>query len=93
MLQAAGVCSMAASTACQRLTGKAPCPPASRAYLPAEDALLPVLNKRAHLLLDSYNHLRGPVTAPVNVTAIMAGKGDAGASLGGRCSRIGRLGG
>lgn len=38
-----------------------------------------MLNKRAHLLLDSYNHLRGPVATPLNVSAVLAGKGDAGA--------------
>lgn len=51
----------------------------------AEDALLPVLNRRAYVILDSYNHKRGPVTAPLNVTAIMAGLPDAGAS-GAGCS-------
>ncbi|KAL4432396.1 hypothetical protein ABPG77_001695 [Micractinium sp. CCAP 211/92] len=45
-----------------------------------EDALLPVLNRRAYVILDSYNHKRGPVTAPLNVTAIMAGLPDAEAS-------------
>lgn len=41
-----------------------------------EDALLPVLNRRAHLLLDSFNKLRGPVAQPLNVTAVLAGGGD-----------------
>ena len=44
----------------------------------AEDALLPVLNRRAYVILDSYNHKRGPVTAPLNVSAILAGLPDAG---------------
>jgi hypothetical protein len=46
--------------------------------LDAEDMLLPVLNNRAYAILDSYNHLRGPVTAPVNVTAVLKGIPDAG---------------
>ena len=50
--------------------------------LPAEDLLLPVLNQRAHEILNSYNHLRGPVTAPLNVTAVAAGLPDAGAQSG-----------
>ena len=49
----------------------------------AEDALLPVLNKRAHLLLDSYNKLRGVVATPLNVSAVVAGQPDPGAPLAG----------
>jgi hypothetical protein len=51
----------------------------------AEDLLLPVLNQRAHAILASYNHLRGPVTAPLNATAVAAGVPDAGALA--RCCR------
>ena len=40
--------------------------------------LLPVLNQRARVILDSYNHLRGPVTAPLNTSAVMHGIPDAG---------------
>ncbi|KAL4430719.1 hypothetical protein ABPG75_005975 [Micractinium tetrahymenae] len=45
-----------------------------------EDALLPVLNRRAYVILDSYNHKRGPVTVPLNVSAILAGLPDAEAA-------------
>lgn len=48
----------------------------------AEDALLPVLNKRAHLLLDSYNKLRGVVATPLNVSAVVEGQPDPGECLG-----------
>lgn len=43
-----------------------------------------MLNNRAYAILDSYNHLRGPVTAPVNVTAVLKGIPDAGEWLRGR---------
>ncbi len=59
--------------------------PFPRPLPPAEDALLPVLNKRAHLLLDSYNKLRGAVATPLNVSAVVEGQPDPGACLG-RCS-------
>ena len=52
-----------------------------------EDALLPVLNRRAHLLLDSFNKLRGPVAQPLNVTAVLAGGGDVEAGARGRRRR------
>lgn len=55
-------------------------PSAAAPVLAAEDVLLPVLNHRAHEILDSYNHLRGPVAAPLNVTAILQGLPDAGAA-------------
>lgn len=42
-----------------------------------EDVLLPVLNHRAYEILNSYNHLRDPVSVPLNVTAILAGQPDA----------------
>ena len=65
------------------------CPACLPACLPAEDLLLPVLNQRAHEILNSYNHLRGPVTAPLNISAVAAGLPDAGALFGhprtGRC--------
>ncbi|EFN59047.1 expressed protein [Chlorella variabilis] len=44
------------------------------------DVLLPVLNQRAHVILDSYNHLRGPVTTPLNTSAVMRGIPDAEAA-------------
>lgn len=59
-----------------------PRPAQGRPVLPAvpraEDALLPVLNRRAYVILDSYNHKRGPVTEPLNVSAVLAGRPDAG---------------
>ena len=56
--------------------------PPTSLFLPcmrAEDVLLPVLNARAHKILNSYNHLGDPVTQPVNVSALMAGLPDPGA--------------
>lgn len=43
-----------------------------------------MLNKRAHLLLDSYNKLRGAVATPLNVSAVVEGQPDPGEGLGGR---------
>lgn len=46
-----------------------------------------MLNKRAHLLLDSYNKLRGVVATPLNVSAVVEGQPDPGECPGGVESR------